>query len=90
MACVSKQEIDLMNKILITAVDHGGDDGGPYGTKTDELLEVVYEWIKSKRLETYEAVVTQDCHGCCFDRYVQIVKKANLKEAAQPPAFYAC
>lgn len=87
MSGVSIQEIELMNKILETAVMHGGDRGGPYYSEGEALFELVKEWVTMKKLTNYEVVVIGASDGQ-MDGFVQIVRKDNNPEVK--PTFYAC
>ena len=40
-----QKEIDLVNEIIRTAINHGGDQGGAYYTNWDCLQTAIGEWL---------------------------------------------
>ena len=39
-------EVDIINNIIKTAIDHGGDIGGPYFSNKENLIQSIEFWIK--------------------------------------------
>ena len=52
-------EIEIINKIIVEAVEHGSDAGGSYNSNEENLINVVKEWLKFKGLSS-EYVVNRD------------------------------
>ena len=45
-----QKEIDLVNEIIRTAINHGGDQGGAYYTNWDCLQTAIGEWLYARGL----------------------------------------
>ena len=43
---VNQELLDKLNKVIETAIYHGGDYGGPYFTEFEELTKSLVEMIK--------------------------------------------
>lgn len=44
-------EIKIMNKLIATAIECGGDSGGAYFINMENLEDVVNNWLKFKNLD---------------------------------------
>ena len=47
------KEIELLNRIIATAVQNGGDLGGPYHNAEEELKESMEEYLTHRHLDNY-------------------------------------
>ena len=45
--------VQFLNEIIETAIDHGGDHGGPYCIKEEELFEIMEKFRKWIGLDNY-------------------------------------
>lgn len=68
-------EIALINKIIKEAMDHGGDQGGPYWSNQEDLKSAIKEWLIYKNLNNkyYVGKVKAD-----YVYYIQIKKISDL------------
>lgn len=46
-----REEIELVNKIIVEAVMHGADCGGSYDSNEEGLTEAITNWLKSKGID---------------------------------------
>ncbi|MEE3324382.1 MAG: hypothetical protein VZR33_03530 [Methanosphaera sp.] len=72
-----KKNINFINNIIIQAIIHGGDAGGPYCCNEEELYNSIKQLIIQNNLEhDYEiAFLRIDGYG---DKFPQIVLKGEL------------
>lgn len=72
-----KKNIDLINNIIIQAIIHGGDAGGPYCCNEKKLYNSIKQLIIQNNLEhDYEiAFLRIDGYG---DKFPQIILKGEL------------
>ena len=72
-----QKEVDLINSMIATAVEHGGDSGGPYCIHEKELMDVIYKWLEFKNiLSRYTVRNTKIVEGgYILDDIPQIVKR---------------
>ena len=47
-----EKEIELVNMIIIAAVNHGGDGGGAYFNDAEFLNESIMDWLKFRGIDT--------------------------------------
>lgn len=43
-----EEEIRIINEIILEAIVHGGDSGGPYYINDEGLLSVLHKWMSFK------------------------------------------
>lgn len=72
-----KKNINFINNIIIQAIIHGGDSGGPYCCNEKELYNSIKQLIIQNNLEhDYEiAFLRVDGYG---DKFPQIILKGEL------------
>lgn len=72
-----KKNINFINNIIIQAIIHGGDSGGPYYCNEKELYNSIKQLIIQNNLEhDYEiAFLRVDGYG---DKFPQIILKGEL------------
>lgn len=52
-----EKEIELMNEIIVQAIIHGGDSGGPYNTNEIRLYKVIKKWFDEKEISSCYKIV---------------------------------
>lgn len=53
-------EVVLMNKIVMTCIEHGGDAGGAYCCQSQEVKDILSLWLKVKELDKEYKVTGHD------------------------------
>ena len=60
--------IELVNRIITEAINHGGDSGGPYFSNREYLRSVINDFLTTNKLQD-RYLVNEDCYG-----YFHIIK----------------
>lgn len=71
-------EIDLINSIIRTAIDHGGDPGGPYFCFPKNLKESIENFLIFRNLNNQYEIINVDYEDELTDderEYFKIVKR---------------
>lgn len=56
------RNIELINRIITEAIDHGGDPGGPYFSNPENLRSVINDFLTINKLQD-RYFVNEDCYG---------------------------
>ena len=69
-------ELRLLNKIILEAIVHGGDSGGPYLTNEKDLIQAMKDYIKYKNKQDIwdEEVVEVDGYLPKVPQFVLLAK----------------
>ncbi len=70
------ENINIINNLIVEAVIHGGDSGGPYccnGTKLEKIIEQFL--IHNKLTSKYEVSFLHVKESGCINSFPQIVLK---------------
>lgn len=84
---LTQKDLDNLNTMLMTAVDHGGDTGGAYFCYPDEFYESVRNFVKSSedKIEVcwvhFEFGLKGHSHLC--ESTLEDVEKGRYKEFIQ-------
>lgn len=60
-----REEIALINKIIVEAVMHGADSGGSYNSNEQDLTEAITDWLKFKGIDNDYCVKYQEVRKPC-------------------------
>ena len=72
-----KKNINFINNIIIQAIIHGGDDGGPYCCNKKELYNSIKQLIIQNNLEHDYEIAFLHIDGYT-DKFPQIILKGEL------------
>lgn len=80
-----EEEIELINDIIDSAVEHGGDFGGAYCSNWQYLEECIGEWLYARGLDDSYAACREPCNN-----YIVPIKKIHFKDYLNDETIWYC